>query len=228
MPSTGAVPAITPSYSGLVNGATAPATAPTCSTTATSSSPDGYLPDDLLGRSRPELHLLLRRRHHHRDVEHRVPVVTVTAKSATVTYGGIDPGHHPDLHGLHRWSDHPGDRCHLHHDGHVVEPGRHLPDHLLGCGRSELRVRLRRRFGDDHPGCGDGDGVLGLVHLRRLGPRDHGRPTRAWSTATPLRPRRRRAPPRPRPRARSARTRRPASVPPIRTTPSRRWPARSA
>jgi MBG domain (YGX type) len=37
----GTIPAITPSYSGLVNGDTAPTTPPTCSTTATNTSPAG-------------------------------------------------------------------------------------------------------------------------------------------------------------------------------------------
>ena len=40
----GTVPAITASYSGLVNGDTAPATAPTCSTTATSLEPCRLVP----------------------------------------------------------------------------------------------------------------------------------------------------------------------------------------
>ena len=47
------VPAITPSYSGLVNGDTAPATAPTCSTTATSASPVGTYPTTCSGAADP-------------------------------------------------------------------------------------------------------------------------------------------------------------------------------
>ena len=45
----GSVPAITATYSGLVNGDTTPATAPTCSTTATSSSPVGSYPSTCTG-----------------------------------------------------------------------------------------------------------------------------------------------------------------------------------
>ena len=45
----GSVPAITPTYGGLVNGDTAPDTAPTCSTTATSSSPAGTYPSTCSG-----------------------------------------------------------------------------------------------------------------------------------------------------------------------------------
>ena len=93
----GDAPAITPIYSGLVNGNTAAATAPTCSTTADSSSPRGHLPEHLLGRRRSELHLHLRRRH--RDGE-LVPVLTITASSADVEIGGTVPAITPIYSGL--------------------------------------------------------------------------------------------------------------------------------
>ena len=93
-------PAITPIYSGLVNGDTAAATAPTCSTTADSSSAAGHLPVDLLGRRRPELHVHLRRRHRDGRRRRRTPVLTITASSADVELGGTVPAITPIYSGL--------------------------------------------------------------------------------------------------------------------------------
>ena len=49
----GTVPAITASYSGFLNGQTVPATPPTCSTTATSTSNVGTYPSTCSGASDP-------------------------------------------------------------------------------------------------------------------------------------------------------------------------------
>src|SRR5262249_6925283 len=53
MPPGDSVPAIPPSYSGFVNGDPAPATAPTCSTTATSSSSTGSYASSCSGAADP-------------------------------------------------------------------------------------------------------------------------------------------------------------------------------
>ncbi len=47
-------PTITPTYVGLVNSDTAPATLPTCSTTATSSSTVGTYPSHCSGAADPD------------------------------------------------------------------------------------------------------------------------------------------------------------------------------
>jgi hypothetical protein len=49
----GSVPAITPIYTGLINGNTAPATPPTCTTSATSASPAGTYPATCSGAADP-------------------------------------------------------------------------------------------------------------------------------------------------------------------------------
>ena len=154
--------------------------------------------------------------------------VTVTASSATITYGDSVPAITASYTGFTGGQTDPATAADLHHHGDVVEPGRHLRDHLLGCRRSELRLRLRRRLDHDPAqGIGDGDGLVGHDDLRRHGPRDHpvllGSGQRRHGSGHARRPARRRR----RRRARSAPTRRPASARPIRTTPSARSTARS-
>ena len=70
------VPTITASYSGFVNGdnASSLTTAPTCSTTATSTSPVGQYPSTLLGSGRPEL------QHQLRDGRHRVGTAALVVR----------------------------------------------------------------------------------------------------------------------------------------------------
>jgi len=99
----GAVPSITPSYSGFVNGDTSPTTAPTCSTTATSSSPAGNYPSTCLGAADANYSSIS-------YVSGTVTVgpapLTVTASNGAMTYGetvptimpsysGIENGHYP-------------------------------------------------------------------------------------------------------------------------------------
>ncbi len=83
----GSVPTITPSYSGLVNGDVAPATAPTCSTTATSSSPVGSYASACTGAADPNYTFS--------EVPGSVDVLkaeaTVTASDDSFTYGGSVP-----------------------------------------------------------------------------------------------------------------------------------------
>ncbi len=92
----GSVPTITPSYSGLVNGDTAAATAPTCSTTATSSSPVGTYSSTCVGAADPSYTFS--------TVDGTVDVTkadaTITASDATFVYGGSVPAITPSYSGL--------------------------------------------------------------------------------------------------------------------------------
>ncbi len=78
------VPPVTPSYTGLVNGDVAAATAPTCSSTATSTSSPGDYPTSCSAAADPNYTFT------YVDGTHTVTAaapVTVTASSATITYG---------------------------------------------------------------------------------------------------------------------------------------------
>ncbi len=98
VPFNATVPAITASYSGLVNGDTAPATAPTCSTTATASSPVDTYPSSCSGAADPNYTFTY--------VDGVVTItagaipVTVTASSATITYGDAVPAVTPSYVGF--------------------------------------------------------------------------------------------------------------------------------
>ncbi len=125
-------PASPRSYSGFVNGDTAASltTAPTCSTTATSSSPVGSYPSTLLGGGRLQLHHHLRARRRRRRAR---PPLSITASSASMTYGGSVPTITASYSGFVN-----GDSAAslttaadvLDH-GHVVEPGGQLPELVL-------------------------------------------------------------------------------------------------
>ncbi len=85
----GAVPAITPIYSGLVAGDTAASlpTPPTCSTTATSSSPPGSYPSTCSGAVDANYDIS----YNPGSVSVGTTVLTITATSATMAYGGAVP-----------------------------------------------------------------------------------------------------------------------------------------
>lgn len=93
-----AAPVITPLYSGLVNGDSAPALPPTCGTTAGPGSPVGTYPSSCQGASDPNYAISY--------VAGTVTVnagaapVVVTASSATVTYGDAVPAITPSYSGL--------------------------------------------------------------------------------------------------------------------------------
>ena len=126
---------ITASYSGLVNGDTAPATEPTCSTTADSSSPAGTYASSCAGAADPHYTFTY--------VDGTITVtvaaapVTVTASSATITYGESIPTIDGLVLGTRRGPDRAGHRSDLLDRRHVVEP----------CGnvrRPPARVQLIR------------------------------------------------------------------------------------
>ena len=83
------VPAITPIYSGFVNGDTALSLtlAPTCTTTATSSSPVGTYPSSCSGAVDADYAI----RYTPGQVSIGAATLTVTATSTTMTYGGPVP-----------------------------------------------------------------------------------------------------------------------------------------
>ena len=83
------IPAITPSYSGLVNGDTEPATAPTCSTTATTGAPSGTYESTCVGAADPN-YTFGYTNGAVTIVAGSAPV-TLTASSATITYGDAVP-----------------------------------------------------------------------------------------------------------------------------------------
>ena len=82
-------PAITASYSGFVNGdnASSLTTPPTCSTTATSSSPVGSYPSSCSGAVDPNYTF----GYSNGTVQLVAALVVVTASSASMTYGGAAP-----------------------------------------------------------------------------------------------------------------------------------------
>ncbi|HTT90874.1 MAG TPA: MBG domain-containing protein [Acidimicrobiales bacterium] len=85
----GAVPPITPIYSGLVAGDTAGSltTPPTCSTTATSTSPVGSYPSSCSGAVDPNYDISYTAG----SVSVGTTVLIITATSATMSYGGPAP-----------------------------------------------------------------------------------------------------------------------------------------
>jgi hypothetical protein len=92
------IPPVTPSYSGLKAGDTAPATPPTCSTTATSSSPAGPYPTTCSGAADPNYTIgyvggTI-------TITPGIAPVTVTASSATITYGDPIPAVTPSYSGF--------------------------------------------------------------------------------------------------------------------------------
>ena len=90
-------PAVTPIYSGLTNGDTGAATAPTCSTTATSVSPAGTYPSSCSGANDPNYTF------GYADGTYTVTAaapVTVTASSETITYGDAVPSITPSYSGF--------------------------------------------------------------------------------------------------------------------------------
>jgi len=98
----GTVPAITPSYSGFVNGDTATSltTAPTCSTTATSSSPAGPYPSSCTGAVDANYTISYVAGTLTVNASGAPPTLTITASSASMTYGGTVPAITPSYSGF--------------------------------------------------------------------------------------------------------------------------------
>jgi len=94
----GSVPTITPSYSGFVNGddASSLTTTPTCSTTATSSSPVGTYPTTCSGAADSNYSIVYTAG----TVIVGAAPLTITASSGTMTYGGSAPAITPSITGF--------------------------------------------------------------------------------------------------------------------------------
>ena len=94
--------------------------------------------------------------------------LVISASSGSMTYGGSVPTITPSYAGFVN-----GDGVSslttpptvLDH-GHVVEPGRQLPEHVLGGGRPQLHHQLRGRVGQRRPRTAHGHGVVGIGDLR--------------------------------------------------------------
>ena len=170
----GTAPTITPLYSGFVNGDTAASltTAPTCSTTATSSSPVGSYPTSCSGAVDSNYTITY------------APGAVVVGSAGLVGQRlvGLDDlrrigaRYHPVVLGLrerrHRRFAHHGTDV-LDH-GHVVQPGGELPELVLGRGRLELHHHLRERVGPGQHGAALHRGLVGLDDLRRDSADHHG------------------------------------------------------
>ena len=91
-------PAITPSYSGFVNGdnANSLTTAPTCSTTATTASSVGSYDTSCSGAADPNYHIT----YQDGSVAVTPAPLTITASSGMVTYGDSPPSVTPGVSGL--------------------------------------------------------------------------------------------------------------------------------
>jgi hypothetical protein len=98
----GTVPTITPSYSGFVNGDTPASltTAPTCSTTATSSSPAGPYPSSCSGAVDANYTITYVPGTLTVNASGAPPTLTITASSGSMTYGGTVPTITPSYSGF--------------------------------------------------------------------------------------------------------------------------------
>ena len=215
-----------PSYSGLVNGDTAPATAPTCSTTATRPARSATYPSTCSGAADPNYTFSY--------VDGTITVttgavpVTVTASSATITYGDSVPADHrrpTPASPAARPTRRPLRPARP--TATSSSPAGTYPTTCSGAADPNYDFVYVAGTITITPGCGHGDGLARTRSPTAARSRRSPRRTRAWSTATPLRPRRRPAPRRRRRRARSASYPSSCSARPTRTTPSPRWTARS-
>ncbi len=94
----GTAPTVTPSYSGFVNGDTAASltTAPTCSTSATSTSPVGSVATNCTGAVDPNYSII----YVIGSVSIAPAPLTVTASSGTMTFGSDAADNHRLVLGL--------------------------------------------------------------------------------------------------------------------------------
>ena len=175
--SYGSTPTITAGYSGFVNGDTAASltTPPTCSTTATSSSPVSppTYPSSCSGAVDPNYTISY--------VPGAVTVtkapLTITASNGSMTYGGTVPTITPVYSGFENGDGAAiaDDTADVLDDGHELEPGfaADLSVLVQRGRRPQLRHQLRRGHGDGEQGPADDHRVERLHELRRDGADDH-------------------------------------------------------
>ena len=163
--------AITPSFSGFVNGDTGAAVSGlTCSATATASSPLGSYPTSCSGGSAANYTISY--------VGGTLTIgkapLTITASSPSMSYGGHGARHHAQLQRLRqRGHRRRGERAHLQQHRHRKQPARELSDHLLGGSSHQLHHQLRCRHADHRQGDADDHGEQPQHELRRHGAVDH-------------------------------------------------------
>ena len=161
----GGPPTITASYSGFVNGddATDLTTAPSCSTSATSSSPVGSYAATCSGAVDPNYAIT----YQNGSVTVDTAPLAVTASSPSMTYGGSVPTITPSYSGFVNGDDAvlAQHRTDVLHDGHVVQCGGELPELVLGGGRPELFLQLHRRHGCRGRGTARGHRLLRVGDL---------------------------------------------------------------
>ena len=156
------MPAVTAGYSGFVNGDTASVLdgAPTCTTTATSTSPVGTYPTSCFGRGRRQLTISYAdgeatvgpapsRRS--RPRRRRSPTAGAAPTITAVVLGLRERRHASSL----------STRPDVHDPGHVGQPCGRATDQLLGSGRPELHHQLHRRIGAGGPGVAHGHRLVG-------------------------------------------------------------------
>ena len=163
----GALPTITPSYSGFVNGdnASSLTTRRTCSTTATSSSPVGSYPSSCTGAVDPNYTIS----YVGGETTIGLAPLMVTASSAATTYGSAAPTITPSYSGFVN-GDSAGSlttAAHLLDDGHVVEPGGELPELVLGRSRPQLRHHVLRRHGRRQRGESHDHRIIAVGDIRK-------------------------------------------------------------
>ena len=175
--SYGSTPTVTAGYSGFVNGDSAASltTPPTCSTTATSSSPVSppTYPSSCSGAVDPNYTITY--------VAGSVTVtrapLTVTASNGSMTYGGtvptITPAYSGFVNGDTSASLTTPPTCST--TATSCQPGlaAGLPVFVQRRGRPQLHLHLRRWKRDGHQGPADGHGLERVHDVRRHGPDDH-------------------------------------------------------
>ncbi len=126
----GTVHAVTPSYSGLVHGDIAPATAPTCSTTATSTSNVGAYPSSCSGAADPSYDFT----YVNGSVNVTPADATVKASSGSLTYGGTVPAITASYTGLVNGDTHPATLATCSTTATPASPAGTYPSTCAGAG----------------------------------------------------------------------------------------------
>ena len=165
----GTVPTASASYSGFVNGDTVASltTPPTCTTTASSSSSVGSYATTCSGAVDTNYSIT----YVAGSVQVNPALLSVTASSAAMTYGGTAPtvaaSYSGFVNGEHRGvAHHPTD---VHHHGDVVEPSGRVPKLVFRCRRCQLLDFVRGRDSRDRERGPRDQCLLGFHDLRRNG-----------------------------------------------------------
>ena len=170
----GAAPVISATYSGFVNGDTAASltTPPTCTTPVTSVTPIGTYGSTCSGAVDSNYTIT----YVDGSVQVQPASITITASSATITYGSSPAAVTAIVSGLQNGESVsvPGRGPHVHIAGDRQQSCGELP-HVVLWGRGlELHHQLWGRIGDGTSGRVVGVGVVRVGYLRRVGADHHG------------------------------------------------------